>query len=619
MSAIRLLSILIIALLSGVGAAADSPEASVPTDDERANIVIKRLSYRIRFNADKNSPYGVSRTEESIDYLFDARRVPGVALATAPYSDFFKITGTSGGKALYMANYGDGIFYDDSHICIVPVQIKTPGKPAKASIRGESDRPELYTGIRCTEAYDIEQAHYEIVFPVDLDNRYRVRLVNAPEGAQLTRTVKGKDVIYAVDLTDLKRARRFADGPSPALSVPRLEFDGFFADIDELYRYYHKYITEPDPNPESVATLARSLTEGLTSDSARIAAVTDYVHDNIRYIAVENGDLGHRPDHASEVLAKKYGDCKGSANLIKAMLRALGFDARLVWIGGKSIPTDFSNRLALCNANHMIAAVMLQGDSVLLIDGTSTHAPAGHLHPDLQGSSCLIEGTAESGIVYRVPQDPAGLTRRISDIHFTLDPQGSATATGTVTLTHTYNIAFLNSDAVWIPNRRPDLYYNIFSELIPKSKPIGQATASIGNRQSTISCSATTSGILTTSGSEAYLDLNPFPDVRDLLFDTDNRTVAGDLGYARTYSYTYTCSLPDGWSAAELPEDFALNTPWLTASLTNAYDAATRTITRSITVVFAGTDIPVADLTGFNAKINRLARACNTKTILSIR
>lgn len=614
----RLLPILIIALLTGVRAAADSPEASVPTDDERANIVIKQLTYRIRLNADKNSPYGVSRAEESTDYIFDARRVAGVALATAPYSDIFKITGTSGGKAIYIANYEDGIFYDDSHICIVPVEIKTPGKPVKASIRGESNSPEIYTGVNCAEPYDIEKAHYEIVFPLSLDGRYTVRLINAPEGSELTRTVKGNDVIYSVDFTDLKRVRRFADGPSPLLSVPRLEFDGFFADIDELYRYYYKYITNPDPNPETVEILARSITEGCSSDSARIAAITDYVHNNIRYIAVENGELGHRPDDASAVLAKKYGDCKGSANLLKAMLRANGFDARLVWIGGKSIPTDFSNRLALCNSNHMIAAVMLPGDSVLLIDGTSTYAPAGYVSPNLQGRSCLIEDTPESGIVYRVPENPADFTRRISDIHFTLTSDGTATASGTVTLTGTYNIMLAGTDAISIPNRRPDLYFNLFSKLIPKSKLTGQATANIGSRQSTISCSVTTGGMLTTSGSEAYLDLNPFPEVRGLMFETDNRSVDGDLGFTRTYSYTYTCILPDGWSVAELPEDFALDTPWLTASLTNAYDAATRTITRTITTVFAGTDVPVAELTAFNAKINRLARACNAKTILSI-
>ena len=58
-----------------------------------------------------------------------------------------------------------------------------------------------------------------------------------------------------------------------------------------------------------------------------------WVQDNIRYIAFENGIMGFKPDAAQNVLNKKYGDCKGKANLLKEMLKLAGYDARLTWIG----------------------------------------------------------------------------------------------------------------------------------------------------------------------------------------------------------------------------------------------------------------------------------------------
>lgn len=615
----RLLSLILISLSAFTALSAyGNTSSDVPSDEDCENIVIRQLNYRLRLLPNKDgSGTGLTRGEETLDYIFDARRVGATAIAVAGYGDDLKIAGTSGGKPIYITDYDDGIFFDDAHVCVLPVRVKEPGKPAKATIRRTTEKPEIFYQVICSKFYDIDRAHYEIILPRNLDSRYKIRLVNAPEGISVNRSEKGNDIIYSVDFVNLRHPKRFNDGPSPSLSVPRIEIDGYFTDIDELYREFYSYVCDADPNPGPVAELSRSLTAGLDSDSARIAAITDYVHSNIRYIAVENGELGRRPDHPSEVLAKKFGDCKGSAALLKALLREAGLDGRLVWLGNNSMPYDFSTRISLGLANHMIAAVVLGADSVVLIDGTSTFNPAGRISPSLQGRYCLIEDTPEKGMLYRIPYDPIGFSGTDRRINFTLNDKGDAEVSGQITLTGSPNFNLLGMDANTTPNRRPDLYHAVFAEAVPKSKPLAPATFSPGTLQSTINGSATSSGIATISGSQAYLDLNPFPAVRKLQFDTEGRAVDGRLGFPLTKVSVYSCTLPMGWSVAEMPDDCTISTPWLEAVLTNTVDGGT--LTRTLTLRYTGVDVPLSEIQNFNAQINRLARACNAKTVLDIR
>jgi transglutaminase-like putative cysteine protease len=77
---------------------------------------------------------------------------------------------------------------------------------------------------------------------------------------------------------------------------------------------------------------ANELTTGTTDDIQKIKKIFNWVQHNIRYIAFEDGIAGFKPAKANDVLHKKYGDCKGMANLTRGLLQSLGYDARLCWI-----------------------------------------------------------------------------------------------------------------------------------------------------------------------------------------------------------------------------------------------------------------------------------------------
>ena len=75
-----------------------------------------------------------------------------------------------------------------------------------------------------------------------------------------------------------------------------------------------------DTSVADIDNLISHITSAQT-DSGRIADTFAWVQSNIRYVAYEEGDAGQRPDTPAEVLRKRYGDCKGSAALMRALLR----------------------------------------------------------------------------------------------------------------------------------------------------------------------------------------------------------------------------------------------------------------------------------------------------------
>jgi hypothetical protein len=74
-----------------------------------------------------------------------------------------------------------------------------------------------------------------------------------------------------------------------------------------------------------VIQTAKRLTEGLTTDREKLAALFYYVRDDIQFQFVPKGDLVK----ASELIELKQGQCNNKGTLYLALARALGFPARL--------------------------------------------------------------------------------------------------------------------------------------------------------------------------------------------------------------------------------------------------------------------------------------------------
>lgn len=181
------------------------------------------------------------------------------------------------------------------------------------------------------------------------------------------------------------------------LILPKTYKDGeveeaFFNSLDALYAWYAQLVAEVENKPEKLTEIVKELTTSASSEEDKIKNIFYWVQDNIRYIAFEDGIAGYQPENCQTVFFNRYGDCKGMANLMKEMLKLAGFDARLVWLGTKSVATNYSTP-CLASDNHMICAVK-QGDDFIYLDGTEKYTLLGAYAERIQNQEVLIEDGA---------------------------------------------------------------------------------------------------------------------------------------------------------------------------------------------------------------------------------
>ena len=163
----------------------------------------------------------------------------------------------------------------------------------------------------------------------------------------------------------------------------------YFKTVKEQYDWYKNLIKQIGDEERGVKETTEEIIKGLTTDEEKVKKIFQWVQDNIRYIAFENGIAGFKPEKAQEVLRKKYGDCKGMANLLTNMLRSINLDARRCWIGTKHIVYNYSTP-SLSVDNHMICAWMKNGKPVYL-DATEKYIGYGEIAERIQGKQTLIE------------------------------------------------------------------------------------------------------------------------------------------------------------------------------------------------------------------------------------
>jgi hypothetical protein len=210
----------------------------------------------------------------------------------------------------------------------------------------------------------------------------------------------------------LKGFQNYESDRGPSYNYPMLYFQFKSAskngrthqilnNTDDLYRWYRLVSSNLTNDTSAFAQFTKNLVKDKKSDEDKIKTVFYWIQDNIRYIAFEDGIAGFRPDECADVFRKRYGDCKGMANLTKNMLKVLGYDARMVWIGTKH--QNFSyDAPGMPVDNHAICAVKLNGKYVFL-DGTENYIAMYDYANRIQGRKCIVENE-ENYTIETVPE-----------------------------------------------------------------------------------------------------------------------------------------------------------------------------------------------------------------------
>lgn len=169
----------------------------------------------------------------------------------------------------------------------------------------------------------------------------------------------------------------------------------------------------------AVTALGAKLTSGQTVDE-KVVTLTRYVASNVTYKAIEFGRGARVPRRPSEVLARRYGDCKDQSLLLVNLLRGAGVEAELALV-----KTDGDVRRdapSLDQFDHVI--VFVSGSTVSFVD------PTMRMNDPLGGPGSLA-GTDALLVSTRPPRFitiPLPTTRREVEVSRTLALEGDLLA-----------------------------------------------------------------------------------------------------------------------------------------------------------------------------------------------
>lgn len=308
------------------------------------------------------------------------------------------------------------IFYSDARVCYFNALLPKIGSLAEVSFRQTITDPRYFTSVFFFDQY--RMLAKDVVFTIPRWMKVELKEMNfGTLDIKKTSTYDAKLDCDVVTFTakNLSATKTEENSPGPTYIYPHImvmcksastggKSFTYFNTLNDQYTFYSSLVNSNSYDQSVISNKAKELAAGAKNDMDKIKAVFYYVQDNIRYIAFEDGVAGLKPENADEVLRKKYGDCKGMANLTKALLVTLGFDARLCWLGTKHIVYDYSTP-SLAVDNHMICALYYNGKKIYL-DATETYIGLNEYAERIQGRQVMIE----DGLKYSLDSIPVAAT-----------------------------------------------------------------------------------------------------------------------------------------------------------------------------------------------------------------
>ena len=606
---------LLIAFTGFISGYAATPETSdnIVIDDEIHTYTI----------IEKNGE--IASVKSSKETTYTALRTDGYADAVTFYNDNITIDKASapGAKPYYRSWQSSDVFYDGSRICYLHVPVKKD-KKAKVSFQQTYKAPEHFCNINLASPYKINKGTTVIKVPAPLASRIKVEPFCLPDNIVLSRTnMPDGSIEYIATTTDLPAFKPEKGAPSASVSAPQLVVTGMFKDVDDLYHHFCKYTEGSDVGSPEIDRLAAEIASKASTPQAIADSTASWVRRNIRYLAIEHGEYAFRPEAAPDVLKNRAGDCKGSANLIKALLRSNGLEGRLVWIGTNgNIPFEWEKVPALCSGNHVIAACMLP-DTTLFLDGTTTWAQPGYIPPSIRGRQVIIENGADC-ILARVPDPGYAEDGEYIMAQYEIDGNDLVGVMG-LELHGVKRSQLLAASSDTEPRNRELLYKRILN--YPRKSAEADSIVMTDNSPSMIYDESPTGPwtVITAKvreknaakkiGDKIYLDLQPLRDAMIESVDIAGRVRPYSLPYGYLNGYVYFVKIPDGYKVESLPAPLVISDKWYDATI--SYDGKGEVLGCVVKIETKNLDADLLEIPSRNAGVKSLRRASDTQIILS--
>lgn len=166
---------------------------------------------------------------------------------------------------------------------------------------------------------------------------------------------------------------------------------------DDIARWFHRLASERSELGPELTAEVNKLTAGLTDPHQIVDKLCSVVANEVRYTGLEFGLAGYQPAACRDVWARRYGDCKDKANLLRAMIAQKGIRSHLVLLNTATPARVERGSPSWDQFNHAILAVEDGPGRYRFCDPTVKYLPAGVLGLGDRARDVLIvnDGHAE--------------------------------------------------------------------------------------------------------------------------------------------------------------------------------------------------------------------------------
>lgn len=579
------------------------------------NIIITKCSDSYIFEEKDGIPIVSNRKEIS----YEATRMGASLQPHTYYGEFIsldKASAKGGGKAEYKSITPENVFFDDSKVCFFNLYLDRKGKKTEASFKRTFHDLHYFTRVYLGEDYFIREKQLTFIIPQSL-SRFHLTEKNFSPAIHCERSINSAgDSVFTYVVTNMPAMKDEKQMPATGKVYPHILITGSFKDYHDMYCWSNK-LAQVDCNVPEIDILLAKITAGCHTDMEKIRNTYAWVQQNIRYIAFEAGILGHRPDTPAEVLRKRYGDCKGMSLLLRTLLKAQGFDARLTDIGTIDIPYRMSEIATLASANHMICSLIYQGKTYYL-DATNEYIPLEFIPGSIQGREAMIEN-GEECIVQTVPilnssasTDSLYYTCTLSGEQTDRVLQGKATRSWSGDMKEFFLTAYHKNDK---SDREEHLLrtlagnnhnYQVGSVKWIQQKPQQQWAILAGT---VINNSA-----VQVADSEFYIELDLHNDLFDQPIDTLKRIHDYELPLRCRIVRHTELEIPAGYTLVHCPKGISIHAPQ--GTLHCSYNKQGEKIIFRKVMEIKEKLIHRNDIVAWNENLRKWADACNEQIIL---
>lgn len=265
---------------------------------------------------------------------------------------------------------GDGLIEDGNYTYYEVAASKFPITVEynyKLKSSGTTSYPS-YNVIAYGEA--VEKSAFTVRVLKELDIRYREE--NIELKPIVTEDGKYKQYQWAVsNLKSLEFEEGAALYKSPSINIAPNKFS-FYGNEGDLtsWKKFGEWLGNLynglDELPQERKDFFINLVKNASTDREKAKIIYEYLQKNFRYVSIQLGIGGLKPFSADFTDKKKYGDCKGLSNYMKAALKAVGINGYVAIINSYYNSEPVDPIFPKFGFNHVILCIPQQKDSIWL-------------------------------------------------------------------------------------------------------------------------------------------------------------------------------------------------------------------------------------------------------------